>query len=91
MARSRKKVPIVGISLAKSEKDDKVAAHRRERRIVRAEIPAQPEVLTATKEVSDPWDYSKDGKQYVTANKLGEVESLRWGARVSYLKKLLRK
>jgi hypothetical protein len=67
MARSRKKVPITGITTATSEKSDKVSAHKRERRAVRTRLHDQPaaEILPTTREVSDVWTFAKDGKTYL--------------------------
>ena len=66
MARSRKKTPIIGISTATSEKSDKVAAHRRERRKVHVGLKtkADQDALPHRREVSDVWGYAKDGKIY---------------------------
>jgi hypothetical protein len=67
MARSRKRSPARGITSARSEKPDKLAAHRRERRAVRAKLSTdpEPEVLPHTREVSNPWSMAKDGKLYL--------------------------
>jgi hypothetical protein len=67
VARSRKKAPIAGITSAKSEKADKQAAHRKERRKVRQAVAADPapEALPHTREVSNPWAMAKDGKAYL--------------------------
>jgi hypothetical protein len=67
MTRSRKKSPFFGISTSVSEKADKVAAHKRERRKVRTRIKVDPETepLPHTREVSNIWAYAKDGpKRY---------------------------
>jgi hypothetical protein len=66
MARSRKKTPIAGVTSARSEKADKAAAHRRERRKVRAALAAEPEpeVLPDRREVGNVWASAKDGKAY---------------------------
>lgn len=66
MSRSRKHTPVTGVTGARSEKRDKVAAHRRERRRVRHVLHAEPaaEVLPHTRELSNPWAYDKDGKLY---------------------------
>ena len=68
MARSRKKTPIGGITTAESEKADKLSAHRRERRKVRATLATDPQVdvLPHRREVSDVWTFAKDGKYYQT-------------------------
>jgi hypothetical protein len=67
MARSRKKMPITGITTAPSEKADKVSAHKRERRAVRTRLQGQPsaDVLPTTREVSNVWTFAKDGKTYL--------------------------
>ena len=67
MSRSHRQTPIAGVTSAASEKADKQAAHRRERRKVRTALrPAAepPEVLPAAREVSNPWAMAKDGKVY---------------------------
>src|SRR5438105_2968377 len=66
VARSRKKAPVTGVTSAESEKADKQAAHRRERRQVRQRltVDAETEVLPHTREVSNPWTFAKDGKVY---------------------------
>jgi len=68
MARSRKKTPIAGIASAKSEKADKLAAHRKERRKVRSRLStdAEPEILPHRREVGNVWSFAKDGKKYQT-------------------------
>jgi hypothetical protein len=67
MTRSRKKTPITGMTTAESEKAEKLAAHKRERRRVRQTIQSDPgaEILPHTREVSSPWLMAKDGKQYL--------------------------
>jgi hypothetical protein len=66
MTRSRKKTPMFGISTSVSEKADKVAAHKRERRKVRTRLRVEPDaaVLPHRREVSNVWAYAKDGKRY---------------------------
>ena len=66
MSRSHKHTPITGITTAASEKRDKVAAHRRERRRVRTALHTEPaaDVLPHARELSNPWAYAKDGKVY---------------------------
>ncbi|RPI73311.1 MAG: hypothetical protein EHM38_00615 [Geobacteraceae bacterium] len=66
MTRSRKKTPITGITTAESEKAEKLAAHKRERRRVRQTIQSDPnaEILPHTREWSSPWLMAKDGKIY---------------------------
>jgi hypothetical protein len=69
VSRSRKKTPIVGFTTAESEKAEKQANHRRERRRVRQVLAAEPEaeVLPHTRELSNPWLMGKDGKVYLAA------------------------
>jgi hypothetical protein len=64
MARSQRRTPICGITTARSEKLDKVEAHRRERRLVSETLVANPEaaVIPHERETSDPWTMAKDGK-----------------------------
>jgi hypothetical protein len=66
MSRSRKKTPIGGITSATSEKAEKLANHRRERRRIRQRLATEPEadVLPHTRELSNPWAMAKDGKYY---------------------------
>lgn len=67
MTRSLRKTPKCGITVARSEKADKIAAHRRERRAVHGCLQATswPEVLPERRALSSTWDFAKDGKQYL--------------------------
>ena len=67
MSHSYRHTPIVGITTAVSEKDDKQKANRRIRRVVREAIRRSPEAeaLPHVREQSDPWTFEKDGKQWV--------------------------
>jgi hypothetical protein len=67
MTRPRKKTPITGMTTAESEKAEKLAAHKRERRRVRQTIQSDPgaEILPHTREISSTWLMSKDGKQHL--------------------------
>lgn len=67
MSRSRRRTPKVGITTARSEKQDKLKAHRRERRGVKAALAkgAEEHELPHRREVSDPWKMAKDGKAYL--------------------------
>ena len=71
MARSRRKSPVRGITTSESDKRDKQAAHRTERRRVRHVVKSEPEteVLPHTRELSDPWSMAKDGKLRFNAAK----------------------
>ena len=64
MSRSRKKIPIRGITSATTEKDEKQAANRKLRREVRQRLAegADATELPELREVSNVWSMSKDGK-----------------------------
>lgn len=66
MSRSRRKTPKRGITSAETEKDDKRRANRKARRRVKGALAVQPgaEVLPLPREVSDVWNFAKDGEQY---------------------------
>ena len=66
MSRSRRKTPIAGISSATSEKAEKAADHRRERRRVRQVLIAEPDsdLLPHTWELSNTWAMAKEGQVY---------------------------
>ena len=69
MSRSRRKMPIVGITLAESDKSHKVTAHRAERRSVRAIIAScldQDDRRLYAKVYGDPWCSPKDGKVFTS-------------------------
>ena len=51
-----------GITTARSEKNDKRSNNRLLRHKVRQAIHQKREVLPEEKEVSNPWNMSKDGK-----------------------------
>jgi hypothetical protein len=63
MSRSRRKTPVLGITTAKSEKQDKRIANRKLRRAVKQRLGYDPDgVLPALREVSNVWSMDKDGK-----------------------------
>lgn len=63
MSRSRRKIPIAGVTSATSDKPFKRVEHRRER--VAAKIAVnRDEEPPATKLYGDPWHGEKDGKAY---------------------------
>ena len=64
MSRSFKHTTISGITTATSEKRDKQLANRRFRRISRHRVRIDEEPLINLNEISDPWDFQKDGKRY---------------------------
>lgn len=62
MSRSRKKVPITGVAVCESEKQDKRKANRKLRASVRVAIADDREVMPQLREVSNVWTFGKDGK-----------------------------
>ncbi len=64
MSRSRKKTKIHGITIASSEKENKRGANRKFRRLTRQKIKSDDPVLPEMREVSNVWDFDKDGKRY---------------------------
>lgn len=63
MSRSQRKSPFRAITNAPSDKEDKSAAHRRIRRVVRLTIDEDSEILPLDRELSNPWSMDKDGKR----------------------------
>jgi hypothetical protein len=65
MARSRRKTPICGITTARSEKQDKKIWHSRYRAAVRTHLRSNrdQDLMPLPREVSNVWDFAKDGKQ----------------------------
>lgn len=64
MSRSYKHTTISAITTAQSEKKDKQLANRRFRRISKHRVRIDAEPLIDLNEISDPWDFQKDGKRY---------------------------
>lgn len=64
MSRSYKHTTISAITTAQSEKRDKQLANRRFRRISRHRVKIEREPLIDLDEISDIWDFQKDGKRY---------------------------
>ncbi|MDX2481440.1 MAG: hypothetical protein QNK24_14045 [Desulfuromusa sp.] len=71
MSRSNKKSPIIGITTASSEKEDKRIATRSERRINNALlVKANDETaLKSKREISNVYGFGKDGKQRIDPDK----------------------
>ena len=69
MSRSYKKTPICGITTSESEKKDKQIANRRFRRNSHQLVKIGKEPPFRTREVSNAYDFDKDGKQYFSAQK----------------------
>jgi len=71
MARSKRRTPVVGITTAVSEKEDKRIANRAERRINKALLSGDDDerTLKPKREVSNVWGFCKDGKQRIDPKK----------------------
>lgn len=66
MSRSRKKIPITGMTTAETEKEYKRQEHQRERAGVRtalANFDTEGAPLPHPKEFGNPWGGPKDGKR----------------------------
>ncbi len=64
MSRSRRKLPIIGNCLASSEKEEKIKANRKLRRLVKTKLSRSNIELPQLKEISNKWNWPKDGKSY---------------------------
>ncbi len=64
MSRSWIKNKIVGYTKKESEKRDKTIANKRYRRLVKVRIAKRSEVLPLIREVSNIYQFDKDGKHY---------------------------
>jgi hypothetical protein len=64
MSNSVRKTKIIGIVKADSEKEDKRDANRKLRRITKQKIKKGEWELPLLREVSNVWDFAKDGKIY---------------------------
>ena len=64
MSRSFIKNKIVGYTKKESEKRDKTIANKRCRRLVKVRIAKRSEVLPLIREVSNIYQFDKDGKHY---------------------------
>ena len=70
MSRSRRRLPIIAHTCSgyrHGEKDDKRQAHRQLRRRVRVAIQKDAP-LPLLREVSNVWNFRKDGKQWCDTN-----------------------
>lgn len=67
MSRSRKRTPVSGITTADSDKEFKVAEHRRARRAEKSAIKAGDDPPDP-KEHGNPWASRKDGKTWTGKN-----------------------
>ena len=64
MSRSYIKNKIVGYTKKESEKRDKTIANKRYRRLVKVRIAKRSEILPLIREVSNIYQFDKDGKHY---------------------------
>jgi hypothetical protein len=64
MSRSKRKHKIFPITIARSEKDNKQIANRKLRRKTREKIKNQEENLPTIREISDIYNWNKDGHMY---------------------------
>jgi hypothetical protein len=63
MSRSKRKSPVVGMTTARSEKQDKRWNNRLLRRKIHQAIHQGDDILPHVNEVSNPWSMDKDGKR----------------------------
>ena len=64
MSRSWIKNKIVGYTKKETEKRDKTIANKKYRRLVKVRIAKRSEVLPLIREVSNIYQFDKDGKHY---------------------------
>lgn len=67
MSRSRRHTPVIPITCAESEADDKREAHQRERTLVRSAMARgdwEGEPMPHRRQAGDPWKWAKDGRQW---------------------------
>ena len=66
MARSYRKSPYIGVTMAESEKKDKQIANRRLRHLVKQTLRRNPyALLPLLREISNVWMMDKDGRQRI--------------------------
>ena len=65
MSRSRRKTPITGVTTAVTEKENKRDANRKLRRLNRIKIHKNDFDLFQLREISNVWEFDKDGKHYL--------------------------
>ena len=64
MSRSKIKTPILGYTCAESDKRGKQFANRAFRRTTKMQVLKGKEVIAIVREISNIWDFPKDGKGY---------------------------
>lgn len=96
MSKSRKKTPITGWSLAKSEKKDKKIWHKRYRAKERDNIMSLDVnefdlnyLPVDIRQVSNPWCMRKDGKYFLSLGKMIRRRSLSEAKEI--IEKIMRK
>jgi len=65
MSRSKRKTPIRGITTAETEKQDKIEANRKLRKLNRMKIRKNDFDFFQLREVSNVWGFNKDGKKFL--------------------------
>lgn len=68
MSRSKRRMPLIGLTCAQSDKPFKIDEHRKERRTSRAllQVTHDPDDRRLHSKVyGDTWNSPKDGKQWV--------------------------
>jgi hypothetical protein len=65
MSRSRRRTPIVGMTIADSDKSGKIIGHRRTRAAVRNAVASGVEDMPDYRLTENPCVYPKDGKQWI--------------------------
>lgn len=79
MSRSYRKTPIIGITKARSEKQDKRMAAQKIRAISRSRLIRNDDTPVDYREAGHgSWDFAKDGKQYLDLAELRENGSPRY-------------
>jgi hypothetical protein len=75
MSRSRKKTPKLGFSSSVSEKTDKLAVHRKERRGTRQALHKgdDGDGLAGEHKRSGTWNFAKDGKRWVKQSRARDM------------------
>ena len=104
MSRSRRKIPIVGVTTCRSEREDKKLWHQRWRTRERTALSsASLEVLDAhvpvpENQISNVWRMGKDGRYYwpakrqaATADRIANHKGRNSQERAALKKRLLRK
>lgn len=81
MSRSYKKTPVSSNTTARSEKLDKKTWHSRRRAVERTQLASAGDLDTVMPvldiEVSNVWDFAKDGKHYLLPSTLERLEKRR--------------